>query len=527
MACLGGGEDFLVGGVGFAHADVVADASLHQPGVLQNHAELLTEHGFRHAADVGAVNRQNAGIDVVEAHQKVNHCRFATAGRADQGNLRAGLHINIQIANQRSFRPVGKCDVLRRYASLRNEIGDILQRGLFPLVIKHFEDASGAGERVLQLRDDAGDFVERLRILSGITEQSREASDREPSGEHKEGTDHRDNRVNGIVDDTGARVRQGREEGGLQGGLRQAVIDLAERSERLVFVRESGHNLAVSDHFVNQTGLFASNLGLRAEQMVGLPGDELRKKQRGRRQNDNHERDDRALNQHADKRSDNRHDARKELGKSHQQSVGELIHIGNHAAHKVAVVTRVDVGNRHAGNLGEQFLTNLAHNPEGDGVVNRCRNPGRHGSDGNQNGTLKKYRFQGIEVDISLADDDIDSVADENRDHQRADDGNGGKQQRQKKQPLLASDIAEQAFNGIFLHAASTSFRGKWRRNPLIISFFMPRLLPSRRPGSGRFLRTPCRTSAVRRACRSRRHCRRRARGCGYSRQAKRYVATR
>ena len=45
---------------------------------------------------------------IVEAHQQVNHGRFAAAGRADDGNALTGLDVQVEALNQRAIRQTGQ-----------------------------------------------------------------------------------------------------------------------------------------------------------------------------------------------------------------------------------------------------------------------------------------------------------------------------------------------------------------------------------------------------------------------------------
>ena len=52
-------------------------------------------------------------------------------------------------------------------------VGDLLR------LVHEREDTSSAGDSVLQLGDNAGNFVERLGVLVGIAEENRQAADRD------------------------------------------------------------------------------------------------------------------------------------------------------------------------------------------------------------------------------------------------------------------------------------------------------------------------------------------------------------
>ena len=107
-------SDLLLGRAGVAVGDVVADRAAEQPGVLQHHADRAAQLGARHLRDVDAVERDRAGVDLVEAHEQVDERRLARAGRPDDGDRLAGLRDEREVFDQRLVRLVAERDVLER-----------------------------------------------------------------------------------------------------------------------------------------------------------------------------------------------------------------------------------------------------------------------------------------------------------------------------------------------------------------------------------------------------------------------------
>ena len=90
---LRGADAVVVRGVELAVADVVHDRAGEEVDVLQDDADRMTEIGFFDAVDVDAVVFDLAVGVVVEAVDEVCNRRFARAGRADEGELLAGLGV--------------------------------------------------------------------------------------------------------------------------------------------------------------------------------------------------------------------------------------------------------------------------------------------------------------------------------------------------------------------------------------------------------------------------------------------------
>ena len=234
----------------------------------------------RHGTDVAAVHGDGAVLHVVEAHEEVDERRLAAARRADDGYALAGPDREVQILDEPLLRRVGEGDIRQLHAA--GGVGQhpgIGRVGDLRRLVDELEDPRGAGQRVLQLGDDAGDLIEGLGVLVGIAEEARQPADRD-------GPRHRAQRpgkahagVDDIVDDAGRGVRHRREEGRAHGRGGQAVIDLVKLRKALGLMRERLHDALAAELLIDERGLLAAGLGLRLEHGVGVPRDELRHQQ--------------------------------------------------------------------------------------------------------------------------------------------------------------------------------------------------------------------------------------------------------
>lgn len=78
--------NLVFAGVESAVCDVVADRAAEEPGVLQNHADVLAQVGAAHLRDVDVVESDSAGVDFVEAHEQVYQGGLAGTGGPDDGD---------------------------------------------------------------------------------------------------------------------------------------------------------------------------------------------------------------------------------------------------------------------------------------------------------------------------------------------------------------------------------------------------------------------------------------------------------
>ena len=84
---------FVVHRAGAPDADVFLDRAVEQAGVLEHGRDRLAQRLLRHAADVDAVDQDAAVLRRMHTLQEVDERRLAGAGRPDDGDRLAGLHL--------------------------------------------------------------------------------------------------------------------------------------------------------------------------------------------------------------------------------------------------------------------------------------------------------------------------------------------------------------------------------------------------------------------------------------------------
>ncbi len=104
--------NLVFAGVESAVCDVVADRAAEEPGVLQNHADVLAQVGAAHLRDVDVVESDSAGVDFVEAHEQVYQGGLAGTGGPDDGDHLPGPGREVHVLDQRLVRLVPERDVL-------------------------------------------------------------------------------------------------------------------------------------------------------------------------------------------------------------------------------------------------------------------------------------------------------------------------------------------------------------------------------------------------------------------------------
>ena len=54
---------------------------------MKHHAKHLAQLIAVKVLDIVSVNEDRAAADIIKSHEQLDHCRFARAGRADDGDL--------------------------------------------------------------------------------------------------------------------------------------------------------------------------------------------------------------------------------------------------------------------------------------------------------------------------------------------------------------------------------------------------------------------------------------------------------
>ncbi len=80
--------------------DVLRDRRAEQERVVVDNRDLRAQLVRIERADVGAVDEDGSGGRVVQARDELHERRLARAGRADEGDRRAGLDVERDVAQR-------------------------------------------------------------------------------------------------------------------------------------------------------------------------------------------------------------------------------------------------------------------------------------------------------------------------------------------------------------------------------------------------------------------------------------------
>ena len=98
------------GGPRLSVGDVVKDAALEQPGVLQDHGVSPEQGASCETANILPVYQHLAAVHIVKAHEKIDDGSFTSPGGADDGGKAARLCVEAQTCDNGAPGDVGEVD---------------------------------------------------------------------------------------------------------------------------------------------------------------------------------------------------------------------------------------------------------------------------------------------------------------------------------------------------------------------------------------------------------------------------------
>ena len=266
----------------------------------------------------------------------------------------------MQMLDQPLIWPVGEADVvnldLAAHVFERDGVRFVRR---FGRLFQQLEDPRGARERVLQFGHDAGNLVERLRVLVRVAQKHRKLTDRDRArAARRRDQRARDRyaRVHQTVDKARGRIRDRREEDRAERVFLQPGVDFVKPALRAFFLSERLHDVLPRNHFVDQRVLLSARFGAQPEHFIGTLCDKRRNQQRYRRDQKDDQRDRRIHGKHESERAEDRQYAREKLRKADQQSVRELFDVGRHAARNLARRMPIEIGKRQRSDLAERIV---------------------------------------------------------------------------------------------------------------------------------------------------------------------------
>ena len=162
----------------------------------------------RHIANVRVINRNRTGVYIIKPHQKIDQRGLSAARRSNNRHALTLLYVQIEILDQLFVRHIRKRHVIAVHIAFRiPERNRVLLFRNLRRRVDQLEQTRRARNRVLQLRDNAGNFIERLRVLIGIAQKARQHAHRHAAGQHRQRARQANARIYDRIDESRRRIR--------------------------------------------------------------------------------------------------------------------------------------------------------------------------------------------------------------------------------------------------------------------------------------------------------------------------------
>ncbi len=174
------------------------------------------------------IHQDGAVVDIVEAHQQLDHGGLAGAGRTDDGDLLAGFGVEREVVDDDLIRVVTEVDILEihppgRWSRTGTESTDI---GRFLGFSQELEHTLGRGHGLLEDVGDIGDLGDRLGEGAHVLDESLDIADGDRALDGQVSAQDTDGHIAQVADKVHDREHHARKELGFPGRVVQHVIDL-------------------------------------------------------------------------------------------------------------------------------------------------------------------------------------------------------------------------------------------------------------------------------------------------------------
>ena len=356
--CLRGGDDLLVGGIEPAVADILHDGALEQPGVLQYHAEGVTQVAAAEGGHRVAVDADFAAVYIVKTHQKLDDGRLAGACRPDDGDHFSWLDLGVEIVDDDLIRLIAELHVveghLAFYASDFHRIRHIT--GLF-LFFQEFENTLGCGRHGLEHVGNLRQLGDGLGKALDVLDKRDDIADLDRAGRCQHGAGHRDGDVAQVADEVHDRHHHAGQELAFPGRLVEDMVRFAEGRKLTLLAVEGLDDVVPGEGFLDLAVDLAQVSLLGKEVFLRMLDDDRHDHHRQRNDDEGdqrHERGDRK--HHRDHTADGQHGG-DELGDRLVERLPEGIDVVRDSGKDVADLVGFKVGQRHPIDLFADVLT--------------------------------------------------------------------------------------------------------------------------------------------------------------------------
>ena len=169
LCCL---DYLLIGCVQLAVTDIIHDGSVKQPGILENHSKHPAQITAVKILNIMAVDQNLAVVDIIEAHQQLDHSSLAGASGSDNGNFLPLGNLCAEIINNSFFRLIAEMHMIKLNITVQSFNRNRIFCGLcLFLHRKEFKYPFCGGSSRLEHVGYLHELVDGLRELADILEE--------------------------------------------------------------------------------------------------------------------------------------------------------------------------------------------------------------------------------------------------------------------------------------------------------------------------------------------------------------------
>ena len=192
-------DNFIIGGVGAAITEVIANGAREEPSVLKDHAEERTDIMARHLTGGDIIDSDVARVGVVEAHEEIDDGSLAGASGADEGDLLTRFNLAGKIGDSRLILRVAEIKVVEGdctsdfFNSLRGGwIGSFLR------LFEEIENALGGSGSALKIGGELRKRKQRMSKGIDILDKGLDRADGNLTGDGEVATENTDGNIGEI-----------------------------------------------------------------------------------------------------------------------------------------------------------------------------------------------------------------------------------------------------------------------------------------------------------------------------------------
>ena len=461
-----GSLHLLPRGGGAAIGDVVINAAVKQPGILQHHGIGQPQAAPGDAGAVSSVHAHFSAVHIIKAHEQIDQRGLSRARGADDGDELPRPDLQAQVVEHRPPRRIAKEDMLQLHRPLhRAQRPGVCRIRRLRLLVHDAEDPFCRRHGGLQLVENIRHLPDGPAELPAVKHEGADIAHGDAPGHIHHGAEDGDQRQRKVIDKVGGGPHARHMIFRLIIGLHGPLVVFVQLGEGVFLLTVGLQRLLPGDHLLRKAVELPQPAGPQTEQGMGLfadpPGDE-------HGQGHRHHKDQHQLRrdaQHHDQRPRHRNDAGKDLHQIGAQGAVDGVGIVGNAADDIAHRVAVEIAHRQIRQPPEHIPPHPVGDLAGNDDHQNIQQIGHHCRRHIKQRHPQRIALHGGQIHLSRPHfRQINGPAAQGRPDERKQIGAHRQRQRQQKQPFILQQIDAQPAEGgsLFRFHASSSPICRW-----------------------------------------------------------------